>query len=196
MKIKRPNAMFGPLFNAEGDTGGGGSPPAKPEPPKAKDDKPAGDEGGDKPLGPNGEKALEAERTARKELEKQLQQMRDGLSQAFGGKPDPKASTEDVIAALTKTVTDLQHSNLVNDTARSHGITEKDDLALLADAKTPEAMERLAVRLAAKAADDGKPGTPKPDLTQGGQGTDVPTQHKPGADRLRAGITAALEAKS
>jgi hypothetical protein len=129
---------------------------------------------GDQPLGDGGKKALEAEREARKELERQLSQMRDGLAQVFGQKPDGKASTDDVLHRLTEQVGTMQHDNTVYRLASEHGITDKDDIDLLRSAKDEDAMARLATRLAAKAGDGGTaPGTPKPDLTQGAKGQPV-----------------------
>lgn len=126
---------------------------------------------GDQPLGEPGIKALEAEREARKGLEQQLAQMREGLASVFGVKPDGKATAEELVSTLSKQVGDLQHSALVDRLARQNGITDDDDIDLLRSAKDEDAMTRLATRLAAKAEpDETKPGTPKPDLTQGGKG--------------------------
>lgn len=125
----------------------------------------------DQPLGDGGKKALEAEREARKELERQLSQMRDGLAQVFGQKPDGKASADDVLSSLSEQVAAMKHDNAVLRVASDHGITDKDDIDLLRSAKDEDAMTRLATRLAAKAdAEGARPGTPKPDLTQGGKG--------------------------
>ena len=131
---------------------------AKPAPPK-----------GDEPLGDGGKKALEAERAARRELEQQMAQMREGLAKAFGGNTDPKATPDDVIAGLSKQVSDLRHEALVERVARTNGITDDGDIDFLRSARDEDAMTRLAGRLAAQAVEEAKPGTPKPDLTQGGQ---------------------------
>lgn len=145
-----------------------GEPGKQPDPPKPD---------GDKPLGPNGEKALESERTARKELERQVQQLQQqhttqmsALAEAFGIKPEG-AKPEEMVSTLQQQVSEMQHRLLVDRVARKHQITENDDLELLASAKDEQVMDRLATRLAAKAGEgEAGPGTPKPDLTQGGQG--------------------------
>ena len=123
----------------------------------------------DQPLGDGGKKALDAEREARKDLERQLGQIKDGLAQVFG-KQDGKASTDDVIASLSSQVEDMKRDALVYRLAATHQITEQDDIDLLRSAKDEDAMTRLAARLAAKAEESGKPGTPKPDLSQGTTG--------------------------
>lgn len=124
---------------------------------------------GDRPLGDGGKKALEAERAARREIEAQFAQMRDGLAQVFGIKSDSKAGPDAVLSDLTGQVSELRRDAAVYRLASEHGITEKDDIDLLRSAKDEEAMTRLAARLAVKAeAAASTPGTPKPDLTQGG----------------------------
>lgn len=146
----------------------GKAPEPKPTPPKAD---------GGKPLGPNGEKALESERTARKELEKQIQQLQQGqadqvaaIAAAFGIKTEG-AKPDDVVSTLQEQVSEMQHERIVSRVARKHQITDDDDVEILSSAKDEQAMERLAARLAAKA-DSSGPGTPKPDLTQGGKAGD------------------------
>ena len=126
---------------------------------------------GDQPLGDGGKKALEAEREARKSLEQQLAQMREGLASVFGVKPDGKATAEELVSTLSQQVESLQRSALVDRLARQNGITDDNDIDLLRSAKDEDAMTRLATRLAAQAAADAAPGTPKPDLTQGGTGS-------------------------
>lgn len=130
---------------------------------------------GDKPLGPNGEKALESERTARKELERQMQQLQQqqaqqmsALAEAFGIKPEG-AKPDDMVSQLQSQVEQMQHQSLVDRIARKYQITDDGDIEILTSAKGEQAMERLAARLAAKA-EVPAPGTPRPDLTQGGSG--------------------------
>ena len=64
----------------------------------------------------------------------------------------------------------MKHDNAVLRVASDHGITDKDDIDLLRSAKDEDAMTRLAARLASQAAAAAAPGTPKPDLSQGGTG--------------------------
>jgi thioredoxin-like negative regulator of GroEL len=123
----------------------------------------------DEPLGDGGKKALEAEREARKELERQLGQIKEGLAQVFG-KQEGKATADDVLANLSSQVEDMKRDALVYRLAATHKITEQDDIDLLRSAKDEDAMTRLAARLASQAEDASRPGTPKPDLSQGTTG--------------------------
>jgi hypothetical protein len=150
------------------------APPAAPEPAT-----------GNEPLGEGGIRALEAERTARRELEGQLTQIREGLARAFGGNPDPKASTDDVIAGLSQQVADLRHGALVERVARTHGITEDGDIDFLRSATDEDAMTRLAARLAARASAEPEPPAPTPPIGQGFR-TPAPADPGPGIPRLRS----------
>lgn len=111
---------------------------------EAKDDK----KSDDKPLGPNGEKALKAEREAREAIERQLNQLKSGLASALGvDQKDAKSSTDDVLASVQQQLAAMQHDNLVLSVANSHQITDEDDLALLRTIKDGDALRRLAARL-------------------------------------------------
>lgn len=153
--------------------------PNQPDGAKPDDD---GKDDGDKLLGPNGEKALAAERDARKKSDQKvaaLEAQFAKLAEAFGVKPDEsKPDGADKVDALAKAVDTILHNSAVDRVARDHGITDKDDLALLAEQATGEAMEKLAKRLQpAKNDDDGtksKRRTPPPDHTQG-RGGEKPT---------------------
>ena len=130
-----PLAMFGPLYNAEGDGGGGSTPPAQP---------PAGDvQKDDEKLGENGLKALEREREQRKQLEQTVAQMKQAqesqtsaLAEALGVKVDKKQSGDDIVSALQKQVADMQRDAAVNRIAREHQITDADDIALIGEARS------------------------------------------------------------
>lgn len=158
--------------------------PPEPDPKQPDGTKPddGGKDDGDKPLGPNGEKALAAERDARKKSDQKvaaLEAQFAKLAEAFGVKPDEsKPDGEDKVDALAKAVDTILHNSAVDRVARDHGITDKDDLALLAEQATGEAMEKLAKRLQpAKNDDDGakpKRRPPAPDHTQG-RGGEKPT---------------------
>lgn len=127
-----------------------------------------------------------------RDLEAKLNQLRDGLKSALGVE-DKKADANqlvDQISALRGQVTDLAHTNLVNEVARANNITDDADLALIAKQPDKASMEALAVRL--KPA-EGAP-TPKPDLSQGLQPAGKPDA-KPGLDRLRSGVTEQLTTK-
>ena len=152
------------------------------QPDGAKPDDDGGKDDGDKLLGPNGEKALAAERDARKKSDQKvaaLEAQFAKLAEAFGVKPDEsKPDGADKVDALAKAVDTILHNSAVDRVARDHGITDKDDLALLAEQATGEAMEKLAKRLQpAKNDDDGakpKRRPPAPDHTQG-RGGEKPT---------------------
>ena len=158
--------------------------PPEPDPNQPDGAKPddGGKDDGDKPLGPNGEKALAAERDARKKSDQKvaaLEAQFAKLAEAFGVKPDEsKSDGADKVDALAKAVDTILHNSTVDRVARDHGITDKDDLALLAEQATGEAMEKLAKRLQpAKTNDDGtksKRRPPAPDHTQG-RGGEKPT---------------------
>lgn len=146
---------------------------------------------GDEPLGPGGQKALEAERDARKALQTELNQFKTAqneqtkkLAEAFGIKSEDAKSTDDVVTALQKQVQDMQRDNLVFRvvTDPAHLITDADDLDLIKAAPDEATMRKLAARLAKKAAaddkkndDDGKQTRrfPRQDSTQG-RGGDKP----------------------
>lgn len=129
----------------------------------------------DKPLGPNGEKALQRERDARKESDRKvaaLEAQMSALAQALGVKPDDaKPDGEDKVQKLSNAVSGLLHQTAVDRVAREFKITDKDDLALLREQADEQAMEKLAKRLQpADNDDDGaKPRRrpPAPDPSQG-----------------------------
>lgn len=120
----------------------------------------------DQPLGEGGKKALEAERSARQALEKQIKTLTDGLAALSG---EPKST--DPIASLTARLEALETSDRtksaqlkVAELARDNGITDADDIKLMQSATDDESLNLLVKRLKPQA------GTPKPDLTQGGSG--------------------------
>lgn len=174
--ISDPRAMFGPLCNTDGEAGGGVKPADKPDgapAPKEGDDKGA-DDGKGKADPDDWRGRFEGQQKVNRDLEGKLNTLRDGLKTALGIE-DKKADATELVTKLQEQLNQLAHDNLVESAARRHGITEEDDLALLRTAKDPEAMEKLAARLAPKADEGdkskpGKPGAPKPDLSQGKAG--------------------------
>lgn len=130
---------------------------------------------GDKPLGPNGEKALQAERAARKQSDAEVATLKaqmTRLAEAFGVKPvDAKSDDDGKVDALAKSVDAILHNSAVERVARTYQIADKDDLALLTEQTTEAAMEKLAKRLQpAKNDDDSakqKRRPPAPDRSQG-----------------------------
>ena len=149
------------------------------QPDGAKPDDDGGKDDGDKPLGPNGEKALAAERDARKKSDQKvaaLEAQFAKLAEAFGVKPDEsKPDGADKVDALAKAVDTILHNSAVDRVARDHGITDSDDLALLREQANEQAMERLATRLKPATGEDGKTKTsaaPRPDRSAGKGGGD------------------------
>lgn len=126
---------------------------------------------------------FEGQQKVNRDLEAKLNGIRDALK-AAAGVEDKKADDEQVLASVRDELAALRHENAVEKVARRHGITDDDDLALIATARDAEAMDKLAARLAPKADEGvdkskpGKPGTPKPDPSQGqggGSGAVRPT---------------------
>ena len=146
---------------------------------QTEDPAPKDDPDEDKPLGPNGEKALAAERDARKKSDAEVAALKTQMSrlaEAFGVKPaDSKPDGEDKVDALAKAVDTILHNSAVDRIARDHGITDADDLALLREQANEQAMERLATRLKPATGEDGKTKTsaaPRPDRSAGKGGGD------------------------
>ena len=146
----------------------------------------------DEALGDAGKAALVKEREARKALEKQLAELTpmkstiDALKGALGG---AEVKPEDAVKALTEQMGELKHQILVERVARENKITEADDLDLLKEATSEEAMAKLAKRLAPAEGDskDGKGGKPKADPSAGkggGEGA-KPTGVSAGRDLFR-----------
>lgn len=130
------------------------------------------DAGGDKPLGENGEKALKAERDARKALEGELSDLKKNLAAAFGVKAEAGIDDDkDTLSSIQQQIADMKHENTVLALANEHRITQKDDLDLLRATRDPDALAKLATRLAPAGDDAGdqkrRPGTPRPDTSQG-----------------------------
>lgn len=134
---------------------------------------------------------LNREREARKALEGQVSQMRDAFAQALGMKPDAKADVEQIVGDFKKRLDAMQHETNVERVARVNGITDDDDLALLRATRDEDQMTKLAVRLKA-ASEPAAPGTPKPDRTQGPQGSDNKPDPGPGVPRLAQAFEDAL----
>lgn len=175
-------------FVMEDNTGDAGKGPDEGHEGKSeqgKQDPPVDGKGGDKPLGPNGEKALQTEREARQQLEKDLKELKSSqadvakkIAEAFGIKSEDAKSTDEVVSALQKQVSDMQHDNLVLRVAAAHKITEKDDLDLLQATADEATMTKLAARLSntGPAKDEGSGNGqprrfPKQDSSQGKGGS-------------------------
>lgn len=178
--------LFAPLRNAEGGGGGGGAgapagdpvagaAAAKPSDPAAS----AKQEGETPPAGVAGEADFEAkfkaQQTVNRDLETKLNQFRDGFKSLAGLDDKTKApGADELIGTLTSRFDELSHELAVERTARAHGITDEEDLALLAQVKDAQQIAAFAARLAPKGdgvdstkQTTGKPGSPKPDPSQG-----------------------------
>jgi len=151
--------------------------PATPTAPVAEQPKPAAPaapetveqrDAADAPLGQPGLKALQAERDRVTALEnelkgfKPLREQMDALRGIFGDKAaDPG---KDIVTTLQEQVAEMRHDTLVERVARSHGINDDKDVAVLRAIKDESLMQQLAERL--KASNTG-PTSPAPDPSQG-----------------------------
>ena len=135
--------------------------PAAPETPVQRD-------AADEPLGQPGVKALQAERDRVTALEnelkgfKPLKEQMDALRGIFGDKAaDPG---KDIVTTLQDQVAEMRHDTLVERVARSHGISDDKDVAVLRAIKDESLMQQLAERLKAS---NNTPPTPAYDPSQG-----------------------------
>ncbi|MEO3922702.1 hypothetical protein ABGB07_02285 [Micromonosporaceae bacterium B7E4] len=141
--------------------------PALPGPPKD-----------DKPLGPGGEKALAAEREARKALEKQLADLAPlkQLAGMLGGQPtgDGKTDLDRLTERLSQHETELANERLAR--WRAEVVAEKGISPALAARLQGATREELAADADALVAliPTAKPGTPAPDPSQGSRGGTPP----------------------
>lgn len=194
------SAMLAPsiLYSSPDGGGGGGSGPDTPPP--AADPKPGtSPTDADKPLGPAGEKALEAERNARKELEKQLAaiqtsqaQQRDAFAAALGLKPEELSDTDRLagdLGQMREQLGALLKENVVLKVASEHQLSEEDRtvIAALPDEAT---MRTVAARLQAAATAAKPNGRPQADPPSSGGGAPAPAADQPGLPRLRAAYAA------
>jgi hypothetical protein len=154
-----------------------GDPVPAPTSPPAPNPAPPADPPEDKPLGPAGERALAAEREARKALERQLAELsplRDLAAAISGGqKPPPGKSDVDLvnerIAQLEKAASDERAARFRIEVAQAKGLTGEQ--AAWLQGSTQEELTASADRLlAAFPAPPAGPRTPVPDPSQGPRG--------------------------
>lgn len=165
---------FGPLGVTGGEAGGGIA-ADKPDAPTPKD---VGDkaDGKGKPADEWRGK-FEGQQKVNRDLEAKLNGIRDALK-AAAGVEDKKADDEQVLASVRDELAALRHENTVEKVARRHGITEDTHVKLLGRMPDEATMDELATHLAKGKGDGddkskpGKPGTPKPDSSQGKGGGD------------------------
>jgi hypothetical protein len=144
------------------------APPAPPQPPAAVD----------VPLGPAGERALAAEREARKGLEKQLAELaplKDLAKALTGGAPAPDGKTDLQILQerLASHETDLGNERSARwraEVAHEAGLTPQQAARLHGATKEELSADAEALKALFPAAPV-TPGTPKPDPSQGPRGT-------------------------
>lgn len=120
---------------------------------------------------------FEAQQKVNRDLETKLQGLRDGqdkqtkaLAAALGVQPPEVSDVEKLatqIATLSEQFATSQRQNAVLTVAREHGLTEQDDLDLLAKVDDPAAMTALAARLAKADPPSAQPRAPRPDPNQG-----------------------------
>lgn len=155
------------------------APPGQPAPvttPPA-GDPPNGPADGDKPLGPNGEKALQAERKRADDMEKQLKALAplQKLAEALGGAGDPATGPTDIekiTERLTKHETELAGERSARwraEIANEKGLTIEQAARLQGDSKDALAADADALKALFPTAPLA-PGTPRPDPSQGGLG--------------------------
>lgn len=120
----------------------------------------------DKPLGEGGEKALKAEREARKAAEATIAEYKAKEDDAAKANLSEIERAQADTQSAVKRAEEAESALAVHRLAIKHGITDDDDLELLSAAPDDATRERLALRIA-------KPGTattPKPDRSQGASG--------------------------
>lgn len=126
----------------------------------------------DKPLGENGEKALQAERDARKAAEKTnaaLQKQLDDIAAAnLSDLEKAQKAAQDATDAAAKATAEALRLRV----AAKHGISDE-DADLFLTGSDQETVEKQAAALVARTSTGTTPG-PRPDLSQGGSGTTAP----------------------
>jgi hypothetical protein len=169
-----------PIWPVRGGDGTGdlpANPPAPPAPtPPTPPVPPADPAVDDKPLGPAGEKALAAEREARKALEKQVADLAPlaKLAQALGGTPTGETKTDlelltDRLAAQEKSIADERSARWRAEVANEKGLTPQ-QAARLVGATRDELVADADALVALFPTAPGTPGTPRPDPSQGSRG--------------------------
>lgn len=122
----------------------------------------------DKPLGENGEKALKAEREARKAAEARIAEFeakeKEAAKANLSEVERAQAEAKEALEVSVKAASELSTYKL----AAKLGISDEADMEILLAIPDEATRERTAERIA-KA---GVASTPKPDLSQGAKGSD------------------------
>lgn len=124
----------------------------------------------DESLGEAGIKALQAEREARKQAEKSAHDLQSQLDALNAAKLTDLEKAQQAAKVAEDAASAARVEALRYKVAAVHGISA-DDAELLLTAGTEEAMTAQAERIAAREPDTR---TPKPDLSQGGNGKPAP----------------------
>lgn len=145
----------------------------------------------DKPLGPNGEKALDAERAARKAAEKKLAAYEAKLKEIEDANLSEIEKAKKAAAEAQAKLDQIARENLRNSVALAKGVPV--DLVQFLNGDTEDDLNAQADTLLARLA--AAPTTPKPDLSQastaGEPGRPLPLNGDPLEAALRAKLGAA-----
>lgn len=127
-------------------------------------EQPQGDPANDKPLGENGEKALKAERDARKAAEGSAAALQKQLDEINAANLTDLERAQKAAQDATETAEKATKEAMRLRVAAKHGISD-DDADLFLTGSDMETVERQAAALAARTSTG-----PKPDLSQGARG--------------------------
>lgn len=152
--------------------------------PTVTDPAPQGDPVEPTDLGEGGKKAIESERTARKEAEKkaaELQKQLDAVNQANETALEKaQREAQEAREALPAGITDA-----FREAAVAFGGINAEDAELFLTGSDKETLAKQAARLVEKAPASGQP---KPDLSQGGKGATAPTTAEQFAQALESAL--------
>jgi hypothetical protein len=125
----------------------------------------------DEQLGEGGKRALDAERTARKAAEDSARQLQAQLDQFKQAQMSDLERAQTAAQQAQQAAAQAQAEALRWRIAAKHGISDEDAETFLTGADEAS-LTRQAARLAAL--NPSTPGTPRPDLSQGGTGAALP----------------------
>lgn len=143
------------------DNGNAGEPNGEPEPQQG--------EPADNPLGPNGEKALTAEREARKAAEKSATDLKAKLDEIEQANLSELEKSQRAAKDAQDQLAELTRQNLRNSVALAKGVP-----ADLVDFLTGDSEDELNKKADVLLSRLSAPTTPRPDLSQGSKGSSGP----------------------
>lgn len=129
--------------------------------------------GGDEKLGEGGKKALNAEREARKTAEREKAELQAKLDAINAEKMSDLEKEQTARQTAEQEAATAKREALRYRYAAKHGISDE-DAELFLTGETEDQVAAQAERFAAHSSTSST-GTPKPDLTQGGNGKPAPT---------------------